>query len=111
MLDTDATPFERELLEASALERPSPELLLAMQRGLGIGGDVAQPLEPAVHEPTAPPPAPPYDAASSSGAWSSATLLKLGAGAAVAAGVVVAALVLPSRPGEPAPSSPPTPVT
>jgi hypothetical protein len=103
MLASDATPFERELLEAGARERPAPELLLAMQRSLGIGPDVAQPLDPAVREPTAPP----APAATTSGAWSSAALLKVGIGATVAAGVVVAALSLPSRPSEPAPSSPP----
>lgn len=104
LLDTDATSFERDLLQAGALERPSPELLLAMQRGLGIAPDIAPPqVEAPLRQPTAPPAA----ATGSAGAWSSATLLKVGIGAALGAGVVVAALSLPSRPGEPTPASAP----
>jgi hypothetical protein len=104
LLDTDATSFERELLEASALERPSPELLLTMQRGLGIAPDVAPPqLEPQLREPAAPP----ATATGASAAWSSATLLKVGVGAAIGSGVVIAALSLTSRPGAPAPASAP----
>jgi hypothetical protein len=106
LLSSDATPFERELLEESSRERPSAALVLAMQRGLGIGPGappLEQPrVEPLPHAPAAPPTAAPAAA----GAWSSATLIKVAVGGALAAGAVVAALSLQSGPAEPALASP-----
>jgi len=45
LLDSDASPFERGLLEAATAERPSAALTASMERALGLsGGAVAAPL-------------------------------------------------------------------
>jgi hypothetical protein len=89
MLDTDATPFERELLQASAVERPPPELLLGMQQALGIAPSVV-PTPDASAGAARPAPV----GGQGAGSWASGTALKLGIGAVVGGGVLVAALSL-----------------
>jgi hypothetical protein len=102
LLDTDATPFERQLLHAGADERPAPALLLAMQSSLGIGPDVVPPRGDA---PRGDAPSP---TASAAKPWAAGALVKAGVGATIGAGLIVGALSL--RSGEPKvqPASSPT---
>jgi hypothetical protein len=78
LLESDASEFERGLLDAMKFERPSPELEQRMRAAIGLGAVPAP--APA---PTAAPAAPAAPAAKTFGAWS-----------AIAAGSVVAALVV-----------------